>query len=263
MGKLESLNLKKLVGILLAGFLSAEVCWSAQSSVPEAKPKVLFVLTSHDEIKTKGTKTGFWLSELTHPFFEFTNNGVDTDIVSIGGGDAPIEPRSLKLEDPENKKFMAEHKKRLKNLRRLSSVDAKNYKAIYFVGGHGAMWDFVDSKIVSSVALAIYDNSGVVAAVCHGPAAFASIQKPDGVYLVKGKKVAGFSNDEEKAIQHEKHVPFLLEDKLKQIGGIYSKASVFQAHVVVDQRIVSGQNPASAKAVAKEVLKLIQPKEAL
>ena len=219
--------------------------------------KVLFVLTSHDTIPNSNLKTGFWLSELTHPYHEVLKAGLKADIVSMKGGAAPIEPRSLKNEDADNKEFLKERSGLIQNTKPLSDVNGKEYSGIFFVGGHGGMWDFAQSNHVEKISREIYEAGGVVASVCHGPAALVNIKLSNGDYLVAGKRVTAFTNDEEKAVNMARKVPFLLEDELKARGAIYSKVTVFQKHTQNDQRIITGQNPASAREVGSQMAKTI------
>ncbi len=254
----------KTIKILLISFLHFFIiilfnnfAFSQTKHIKSIKPKILFVITSHNEIPAKKVKTGFWLSELTHPYYEVLKSGMDADIVSINGGEAFIEPRSVNDSDEDNKKFMTEKSDYLKKTKSLKTVDPKVYKAIYFVGGHGGMWDFPNSKEVNSVSRSIYENGGFVGSVCHGPAALINIKLSNGKYLIAGKKVTGFSNEEEKAVKLDQSVPFLLEDELKKRGALYSKANNFSLNVVDDQRVVTGQNPASARGVAQKIVELI------
>ena len=220
--------------------------------------KVLFVLTSHDTIPASTLKTGFWLSELTHPYYEVLKAGLEADIVSIKGGVAPIEQRSTKNEDPDNKKFLSERSSLIQNTKPLREISAIDYGAVFFVGGHGGMWDFAHSSDIDRLSREIYEAGGIVASVCHGPAALVNIKLSSGKYLVAGKRVAAFTNEEEKAVNMVRKVPFLLEDELKARGAIFSKAALFQKHVQVDQRLITGQNPASAREVGFEMAKLLK-----
>lgn len=223
--------------------------------------KVLIIVTSHALLGTTGKPTGYYLPEVSHPYFELMEAGIEVDIASPKGGEAPVDQDSLSMEDKYNQKMWKtpEHRNKLKNTIKLSDVDSKKYAGILFAGGHGTMWDFKDNKDVQKVIRDVYEtNRGIVAAVCHGPAALVDVKLSNGKYLVDGKKVAGFSNAEEEAVKLTKVMPFLLETELKKNGGIYSKAGLWQNHVVVDQRIITGQNPASAKKVGTELSKALK-----
>lgn len=222
--------------------------------------KALIVLTSHNQLGDTGKATGFWLSELTHPYYALVDRGVDVDIVSIAGGEAPVDPGSFDEKDEGNERFLTDAAltETLKNSQALADVEPGDYDAIVFAGGHGTMWDFPDSPDVQSKAVAIYEQGGVVAAICHGPAALVNMKLRDGSYLVAGKQVAGFSNEEEAGVGLTEAVPFLLQDKLIEAGADYVEQPAWSEHVVVDQRLVTGQNPQSAAAVGAAVAELLQ-----
>lgn len=224
-----------------------------------AADKVLMVLTSHSELGTSGKPTGFWLSELTHPYYVIKDAGYTVDVVSIKGGIAPIDPGSMEQTDPINQRFLADAELMAKVLTTepLADVDSSAYRAIIFAGGHGTMWDFANNAAVNQSAANIYQTGGVVAAVCHGPAALTGIKLADGNYLVADKKLAAFTNEEEAAIELTKVVPFSLEDKLKTLGAVYVTAPAWSENVVVDQRLVTGQNPQSAHKLGEAVVKLL------
>jgi putative intracellular protease/amidase len=221
------------------------------------KKKVLLVLTSHSELGDTGKKTGAYLPEIAHPYDVFTEAGLEVEFASIRGGRAPID--GLDAKDESSKRFLADARiqARLGETRALASVDPAAYAAIFFAGGHGTMWDFPKDAAVGRVAGAIFEAGGVVAAVCHGPAALLAIQT-GGVPLVRGKKVAAFTNAEEEAVGLTKTVPFLLVDALIAQGAEHEGAPNFQAKVVADGRLVTGQNPASAQPVAEAVVRLIR-----
>jgi putative intracellular protease/amidase len=222
------------------------------------KTKVLFALTNHDRKGNTGQATGFYLPEAAHPYAVLAAAGVDIEFVSPKGGKAP--PDGVDLSDPLNRAFLenAQIKHNIDNTRRPSQVSAGDYAAILFVGGHGTMWDFPNDAGLARLAAQIYESGGVVGAVCHGPAALVNLQLSDGSYLVAGKRVAAFTDDEERAVQLDKVVPFLLASTLQQRGARHVAADNWQANVVVDGRLVTGQNPASATGVGQEMLKLIK-----
>jgi putative intracellular protease/amidase len=221
--------------------------------------KVLLVVTSHGVLGTTGKPTGYYLPEVSHPVAEFKKAGIEVDIASPRGGKAPMDPSSRDLSDPVNAWFLSDTvlSAKLMNTLRLDQVDPSHYQAIVFAGGHGTMWDFALDPAVSSVSARIYERGGVVAAVCHGPAALVNIRLSDGQYLITDKKVTGFSNAEEDAMGLTSVMPFLLEDELKSRGALFSSAPLWLAHTVVDGRLVSGQNPASAQGVGKAVVEIL------
>lgn len=220
--------------------------------------KILCVVTSNNVKGATGIPTGFWLSELTHPMAKFEAAGFETVLASIKGGKPPIDPVSLNFDDPVNKKFWDDEKfhHKLENSLKLDDADAKEYVTIFFAGGHGVMWDFADSPAIDKVTREIYENGGIVSAVCHGPAALVNVKLSDGNYLVAGKNVTGFTNSEEDEAQGTAIVPFLLADKLTEHGAKHHAAANWSNNVIVDGRLVTGQNPASAASVGDEVVKL-------
>jgi putative intracellular protease/amidase len=219
--------------------------------------KVLLVVTSHGTLGDTGRKTGFYLSEVTHPYDVFTRAGLDIDFVSPKGGKAPMD--GVNLEDPLNKAFL-ENPQTLalvENTLNPDRVDPSQYQAIFYAGGHGTMWDFPNHEKLAKIAATIYEQGGVVAAVCHGPAGLVNIKLSNGEYLIADKNVTSFTNEEEEAVELTKVVPFLLESELIERGAKFSGAPKFAPHVIVSARVVTGQNPASATGVGEAVVNLI------
>ncbi|WPQ62538.1 antibiotic biosynthesis monooxygenase [Chitinophaga sancti] len=227
------------------------------------KKKILFVVTSHDKKGNTGERTGFYLSEVAYPWEVLTDADYDIDFVSPKGGEAPVD--GFNLGDAVNKKFWndAIYREKIKNTRKPSEVDPAQYAAIHYAGGHGAMWDLADDTALAAIAAKIYENGGIVSAVCHGPAGLVNIRLSNGQYLVDGKKINAFTNEEEVAVKLDKVVPFLLESKLIERGAIFEKSGLWQSNVVTDQRVVTGQNPQSAKAVGEAVLSALQQQQAV
>lgn len=221
------------------------------------KKQVLLVLTSHAELGDTGKPTGAYLPEIAHPYDVFTAAGFEVDFATIRGGRAPLD--GLDAKDESSQRFLADPamQARLAETPALASVDPAAYAAIFFAGGHGTMWDFPNDPAIGRVAGAILSRGGVVAAVCHGPAALLAIAV-DGAPLVRGKRVAAFTNAEEAAVGLTKVVPFLLADALIAQGAIHEGAPNFEAKVVVDGRLVTGQNPASARPAAEAVARLLR-----
>ncbi len=164
------------------------------SSCTKPAPKVLFVLTSHNQLGETGKPTGYYLSEVTHPWYTLNKAGVSVDFVSPNGGNAPIDPKSFDLNDTINALFWnsATYKEKIKNTHTPSQIVAANYKAIHYVGGHGAMWDIAIDTAIANIATKIYDKGGIVSAVCHGPAGLLPIKLPNGDHLIKGKTSSCF-----------------------------------------------------------------------
>jgi putative intracellular protease/amidase len=214
----------------------------------DIKP-VLFVLTSHGTKGSTGEATGYYLGEVTHPLAELQEAGIAVEFASIQGGEPPVD--GLDLKDAVNARYWndATFRDAVRHTQRLGDVDAAKYSAIFFAGGHGAMWDFPTSPDVPRVTQAIYEAGGVVGAVCHGPAALVNVKLADGSYLVAGKNLSAFTDSEERAVKLDKVVPFLLATTLTQRGATHHPAPDWTAKVVVDGRLVTGQNPQSAAGV--------------
>jgi putative intracellular protease/amidase len=219
--------------------------------------KILLVLTSHGQLGDTGKPTGAYLSEVAHPYLAFTEAGYEVDLVSPKGGRPPLD--GVDDADAESKALLDDRGflAKLSSTKRPAEVDAAAYAAIVYAGGHGTMWDFPDDRALAQLASAIDAQGGVVGAVCHGPAGLLNIQKVDGSYLIAGKKVAGFTNEEEAAVGLTKVVPYLLADALSQRGAIHQPAAMWAKQVVTDGRLVTGQNPQSARGVADAVLALL------
>lgn len=223
--------------------------------------KVLFVLTSHDRKGNTGQPTGFYLPEAAHPWDVLQAAGFGIDFVSPKGGRPPMD--GADSADLVSRRFLdsPEVARKIGNTPTPDQVKAADYSAILFVGGHGTMWDFPDNQTLAQIAASIYETGGVVGAVCHGPAALVNLKLSDGEYLVKGRQVAAFTDDEERAVNLEGVVPFLLATTLKQRGASHRPAPNWQANVVVDGRLVTGQNPASAEGVGQEIARLLKTEQ--
>lgn len=221
------------------------------------QPKILFALTSHAHKGDTGQTTGFYLPEAAHPWAVLKAAGFEIDFVSPQGGKPPMD--GVDLSDPTNRQFLEdpEVNRKLATTKLPGQINAADYTAILFVGGHGTMWDFPDDQALARLAAAIYENNGVVSAVCHGPAALVNLKLSNGQYLVNGKRLAAFTDDEERAVKLDTVVPFLLASKLQQRGAQHIAVPNWQANVIVDERLVTGQNPASAEGVGREVARLL------
>lgn len=220
--------------------------------------RILIIVTSHAELGATGKKTGFWLEELAVPYRELTRAGAHVDIASPLGGKPPADPSSMNNPTGDVAEFLAdaEATRKLENTLRLDQVTG-TYDAVFVAGGHGAVFDLASSPVVADVLSRTYQKGGVVAAVCHGPAALVNARKPDGSPLVAGHRVTGFSNEEEQAVGLTEIVPFLLESRLAELGGRYEHAAKWQSFAVRDGQLVTGQNPASSRATAQETLQAI------
>ena len=223
--------------------------------------KVLFVLTSHDQLGDTGKKTGFWIEEFAAPYYALLDKEVMITIASPKGGQPPIDPKSDEpaASTPATERFKKDTatQEKLSHTLPLSAVDESEYDAVFFPGGHGPMWDLAEDKDAIKLVEAFYYNKKPVAAVCHAPAVFRHTKNADGTPLVSGKKITGFSNTEEKAVQLTDVVPFLLEDVLKENGGIYSKVDDWKPYAIIDGNLITGQNPASSEEVAEKLLEIL------
>ncbi|MFM8980297.1 MAG: type 1 glutamine amidotransferase domain-containing protein [Planctomycetia bacterium] len=220
-------------------------------------PRVALVLTNHGQLGSTGKPTGFWLSEATHPHEVFRKAGWQVDFVSPRGGLAPMD--GVEAGDPVNAAFLADAAlvEQTRSTRPLAALDPADYDAVFFAGGHGTMWDFPHDAVLQRLVRSVYERGGVVAAVCHGPAALVEVRLSDGRWLVAGREVAAFTDEEEAAVKLEKVVPFALEGVLRQRGARFVEAAPFEPKVAVDGRLVTGQNPASATGVAEAVVRLV------
>jgi putative intracellular protease/amidase len=222
--------------------------------------KILMVLTSHDILGSTGKKTGFWLEEFAAPYYVFTDAGAQVTVVSPKGGQPPIDPKS---DDPANQtaaqtRFKADKKAQdvLANTKRLDSVTAKDFDTVFYPGGHGPMWDLAEDPISIKLIEDFYNSGKPVAAVCHAPGVLRHV-KYKGESIVKGKRVTGFTNTEEEAVGLTKVVPFLVEDELRRLGGLFEKVEDWKSFAITDGRLITGQNPASSEATAKALLNLM------
>lgn len=219
--------------------------------------KVLFVLTSHSELGNTGEKTGFWIEEFATPYYLLKDKGVEITIASPKGGQPPIDPKSETADSqtPATVRFNKDKETQaiLANTVKLDTVKQEDYDAVFYPGGHGPLWDLAEDKNSIALIESFYNNNKPVAAVCHAPAVFKHTQASNGLPLVKGKKVTGFTNSEETAVQLTDVVPFLVEDMLKKNGGEYSKSDDWAVYAVEDGLLITGQNPASSKLVAEKL----------
>ena len=224
--------------------------------------RILIVLTSHDQLGDTGKKTGFWLEEFAAPYYVLKDAGAAITLASPKGGHPPLDPKS---DLPENltestKRFRTDKaaQAELANTKKLADVAENDFDAIFYPGGHGPMWDMPDNVTSITLIEAFVKADKPIAAVCHAPVAFVNVRGKDGEYLVKGKRVTGFTNAEEEAVGLTAVVPFLLEDRLKERGGVYSNCANWAPCVQVDGTLVTGQNPASSGPAAEALLTLVR-----
>ncbi|WP_338878870.1 type 1 glutamine amidotransferase domain-containing protein [Achromobacter veterisilvae] len=224
--------------------------------------KILIVLTSHDTLGDTGRKTGFWLEEFAAPYYAFVDAGAKVTLASPAGGQPPLDPKSddpgAQTDDTRRFRQDAEAQRLLASTRPLGEAQAADYDAVFYPGGHGPLWDLAEDPKSVSLIETMLAAGKPVAAVCHAPGVLRHAKTADGNPLVQGRQVTGFSNAEEDAVQLSDVVPFLVEDELKQLGGLYSSGPDWQPHVVGDGLLITGQNPASSVGVAEALLERLK-----
>ena len=221
--------------------------------------KVLFVLTSHEDLGNTGHKTGFWIEEFAAPYYLLKDKGIEITLTSPKGGQPPIDPKSNEpdFQTPATVRFNKDKETQdiLAKTIKLANVNQADYDAVFYPGGHGPLWDLAEDKNSIALIESFYNSNKPVSAVCHAPAVFKHTKNSNGTPLVKGKKVTGFSNTEEEAVQLTNIVPFLVEDMLKDNGAEYSKVEDWNPYAIEDGLLITGQNPASSESVAELLLK--------
>jgi putative intracellular protease/amidase len=218
--------------------------------------RILIATTSHTQKGDTGQPTGAYLPEIAHPYDVFARAGYRVELASVEGGAIPLD--GVADADEASRAFLARHRDDLAHSLPAARVDSAAYDAIFFAGGHGAMWDLPDDAAFQRVAREIYERGGIVSAVCHGPAALVNLKLTNGEHLVAGKAVSAFTNEEERAVKLDTVVPFLLADRLRERGARHEAAPPWQKKVVVSERLVTGQNPASSAGVAEAVVAALQ-----
>lgn len=220
--------------------------------------KILMVLTSHDQLGDTGKKTGFWLEEFAAPYYVFKDAGAQLTLASPKGGQPPLDPKSdapdAQTDATERFRKDSAAQSALASTVRLETIKAADFDAVFYPGGHGPLWDLAEDRNSIALIEAFYNSGKPVAAVCHAPGVLRHVKGADGQPLVKGKRVTGFTNSEEDAVQLTDVVPFLVEDELKAKGGIYSKAEDWVSYTVEDGLLLTGQNPASSEETALALL---------
>jgi putative intracellular protease/amidase len=221
---------------------------------------ILIVLTSHDKLGDTGHKTGFWLEELASPYYVFKDKEVEVTLASPLGGQPPLDPKSDEpdFQTDATKRFQSDQaaQAQLANTAKLSSVNVDDYDAVFYPGGHGPLWDLTEDKDSIALIEKTIAQNKLLGLVCHAPGVLLHTKGTDGKALVNNKRVTGFTNGEEDAVQLTDIVPFLVEDMLKENGGNYNKAEDWHPHIEVDGNLITGQNPASSTAVAEKMLAL-------
>src|SRR6202521_643956 len=227
--------------------------------------KILMVLTSHDQLGNTGRKTGFWLEEFAAPYFVFRDAGVELTLASPKGGQPPLDPKSdlPESQTPAMSRFKQDltAQKALSQTVKLADVKSEDYDTVFYVGGHGPMWDLAESPVSIALLESFYNSGKPIALVCHSPGVLRHVTYR-GEPLVKGKHVTGFTNGEEEEVQLTHVVPFLVEDELLRLGATFEKMANRQPLSVTDGRLITGQNPASSTSAAQALLKLLGEKAA-
>ena len=241
-------------GKLIMSMLALFSLGSGPELGAEPAGSILMVVTSHDRIDADHA-TGLWLEEFAVPYELFREARYDVTVASTRGGAAPVDPRSRE----EQKRFQAKTLAALETTVPLAEVELADFAAVFFPGGHGTMYDLPEDPSVARTVSHFLGRGLPIALVCHGPAALVGAKGPDGKPVVAGRKVTGFTNDEERAVELDSKMPFLLETRLRELGGEFTGAANFSEHVIEDGNLITGQNPASSAAAARAVLGQLAP----
>jgi putative intracellular protease/amidase len=222
---------------------------------------ILMVLTSHDQLGDTGKKTGFWLEEFAAPYYVLKDAGHTITLASPKGGQPPLDPKSdeedAQTDATRRFKSDAEAQAQLAATKVLGEIDADDFDAVFYPGGHGPLWDLAEDKHSKALIESTLADDKPVALVCHAPAVLKNVTAPDGSPLVRGRKVTGFTNAEEEAVGLTDVVPFLLEDELTRQGARFGKAGNFEPYVERDGLLITGQNPPSSEPAAEALLEVL------
>jgi len=230
-------------------------------STSSSTPSILMVLTSHDELGDTGNETGFWLEELAAPYYAFVDAGAEVTLASPAGGRPPLDPSSdeddAQTEATERFKSDTEAQNRLDSTTQLADIDPADYDAVFFPGGHGPMWDLATSETAAKLLSHFFDDGKPVGAVCHGPAVFTSLPPQDARKYLGDKTLTAFTNTEEAAVGLADVVPFSLADELREVAAGFEHGKNWESFVIMDDNLVTGQNPASSAPAAHALLELL------
>ncbi|MGA1799044.1 type 1 glutamine amidotransferase domain-containing protein [Sphingomonas sp. 4RDLI-65] len=228
--------------------------------------KILMVLTSHDTLGTTGCKTGFWLEELAAPYYAFKDAGAEITLASPNGGQPPLDPKSNEPDSQTDATHRfeadAEAIAALAKTVKLSDISPANFDTVFYPGGHGPLWDLAEDKLSIDLIEGFLAADKPVALVCHAPGVLRHVKTPAGRPLVEGRKVTGFANSEEEAVGLTDVVPFLVEDELTALGGVYSRGPDWGSYVIEDGLLITGQNPGSSAAAARALIDALKVKQA-
>jgi putative intracellular protease/amidase len=251
--------MKNIIITIIAIVISfSSLSTKAQSN---KKLKVLFVLTSHNQLGNTGKKTGFWIEEFATPYYFFKDKNIEVVVATPQGGQAPIDPKSndAGFQTESTKRYFNDTnaQMQLSKTKKISAVNQKQFDAIFYPGGHGPMWDLTNDENSIALIQSFYNQNKPIAFVCHGSAALVNVKNKQGEYLIKGKNITSFCNTEEDAVQLTTVVPFSLENKLKERGAIYKKGADWASFTIADGLLLTGQNPQSSKEVAQKLFEMI------
>ena len=216
----------------------------------------ILIIATGTSIMNNGDKTGLWLEEYAVPYMKFKEQGFEVTVATIDGGVVPIDPNSLEGQKPEWKEAMDA----LNTSVMLKDVKSENYQAVYIPGGHGAMFNLADDKVVKSVIAQFADSNKIVSSICHGPASLVGVKLKNGKYLLDGKKLVSFTNSEEDEVNKSKLMPFMLESKLVEQGAIFQAKANWADNVVVDGNLITGQNPSGSASIAEAIVEKLKKK---
>lgn len=216
--------------------------------------KVLIVVTNEAQFKD-GKPTGLWLEEAAVPYKVFIKNGLEVDIASVKGGSVPIDPNSTQNNETKEYHDVLE---KLQQTNSIKDIVFENYEGIFLPGGHGTVFDFPNNNDLENMLAYYKNNDKVIGAVCHGPSAFVGAKLPDGNFLVNDVKLTAFTDSEEKAMNLDQDVPFLLQTQLEKQGARFVKGPDFDSHTVADGKFVTGQNPNSSQEVAEKFVNVLK-----
>lgn len=240
--------------MIVAGMITSSDQTPIGHLIKDLQMNILMVLTSHDELGNTGRKTGFWLEEFAAPYYAFLEAGAEVTVASPKGGQPPLDPKSDEpnFQTEQTRRFHADPQAQvvLASTVKLASVSHQDYDAVFYPGGHGPLWDLADDKDSIALIEGTYSAGKPVALVCHAPGVLRHVKTTDGIPLVRGKKVTGFKNSEEDGVGLTDVVPFLVEDMLKQNGGVYSSGDDWQSYAIQDGLLITGQNPGSSVETA-------------
>ncbi len=214
---------------------------------------ILIIVTGASNM-TSGDRTGVWLEEFAIPYVKFKEAGFNVHVATINGGAVPIDPGSKGGDKPE----WTEAMEALKDAKKLEDIDTTKYDAVYMPGGHGAMFDLAEDKVVKQTLASFSDAGKVVSAVCHGPASLVGVKLKNGKYLVEGKKLTSFTNSEEDEVKKSSKMPFMLESKLVEQGAIFQAKGNWADNVVIDGNLITGQNPSASASIAEAIIKRVK-----